>query len=86
LAELYSVLTNSVAAGRSIQLKHFRAFEPRQIRLSLVKGEGRVRVESFGYLTLRQPLTSILSPSPKGEAAILSLSSQLWAWLKNFNE
>jgi hypothetical protein len=34
-------------------------------RLSLLKGEGRVRV---GYGTIMQPLTSILSPSARGEA------------------
>jgi len=39
-------------------------------RLSLAKGEGRVRVE-HGSCTEEQPLTSILSPSRRGKAEML---------------
>ena len=37
------------------------------IRLSLSKGEGRVRVR-FGLCSVSEPLTSILSPNARGEA------------------
>jgi len=38
-------------------------------RLSLPKGEGRVRVDPVDFRSLSKPLTSILSPCPRGEAA-----------------
>jgi hypothetical protein len=37
-------------------------------RLSLLKGESRVRVSSVVGLLLTNPVTSILSPSIRGEA------------------
>jgi len=37
-------------------------------RLSLLEGEGRVRVRSVVLFLLTNPLTSILSPSTRGEA------------------
>jgi len=40
-------------------------------RLSLYKGEGRVRVE-HRIIVWPEPLTSILSPSVRGEASTLS--------------
>jgi hypothetical protein len=39
----------------------------RRLRLSLFKGEGRVRVE-HRVIMWPEPLTSILSPSARGEA------------------
>jgi hypothetical protein len=36
------------------------------LRLSLPKGEGRVRVCGFSARTVSEPLTSILSPFTKG--------------------
>jgi hypothetical protein len=47
------------------------------IRLSVHKGQGRVRVYGFDLGTVSEPLTSILSPCSKGgeaseKAAILS--------------
>jgi hypothetical protein len=36
------------------------------IRLSVPKGEGRVRVYGFDLGTVSKPLTSILSPYSKG--------------------
>jgi hypothetical protein len=39
----------------------------RRLRLSLFKGEGRVRVEHL-VIVWPEPLTSILSPSARGEA------------------
>jgi len=39
----------------------------RYVHLSLMKGEGRVRVEQL-VIVLPEPLTSILSPSARGEA------------------
>jgi hypothetical protein len=37
------------------------------VHFSLIKGEGRVRVEQ-PVIVLPEPLTSILSPSARGEA------------------
>jgi hypothetical protein len=39
-----------------------------RLRLSLFKGEGRVRVEHLA-IVWPEPLTSILSPSARGKAA-----------------
>ncbi len=37
-------------------------------RLCLPKGEGRVRVSTATVVYVEKPLTSFLSPSPRGEA------------------
>jgi len=39
----------------------------RYLHLSLIKGEGRARIQRL-VIVLPEPLTSILSPSAKGEA------------------
>jgi hypothetical protein len=86
LAELYSVLNNSVAARRSVQPKHFRAFEPRQIRLSFGKGEGKVRVESFGLPDAEK--TPHLNPLPftKGTGGDPVALFAAMVLVKNFSE